>query len=138
MSRRANILLLLALAAGVAYGWFGVPSLLPFADGIDATAEEPEGQVLSEADQIRFRMQSLILGMDNDEAGRVLFLHNMPASIRVLERSSWYRLFNIDKSHTLLLQYAWNGGLVAAELFDGEQAVARFPTATMIKRNSGG
>jgi hypothetical protein len=45
MSRRVNMVLLLVLALGVAYGRLGVPSLLTFSsDDPGATAEEAAGQ----------------------------------------------------------------------------------------------
>jgi multidrug resistance efflux pump len=44
MSRRANILLLLALAIAVAYGRFGVPLLLPMINDTQAWFEEPESE----------------------------------------------------------------------------------------------
>ena len=75
MSRRANILLLLALVIGIAYGRFGIPFLLPLvSDGIEETVEEPLGQVFSEADDIRFRMLSLKEGMTSDEVEKWLGL----------------------------------------------------------------
>jgi hypothetical protein len=129
MSRRANILLLLALAAGVVYGWFGVPFLLPLvSDGIEATVEEPPGQVFSEADEIRFRMLSLKTGMDFDEIARVL---GRPVLLRGHWSFGvyWFGWIQIDPNQTLLLSVGRTEGLFTAELHNSKQVVATMPVS---------
>jgi hypothetical protein len=57
MSRRVNILLVLALAIGIAYGRFGVPLLLPMIDAPQPMFEEPESQVSQVDDIARARAE---------------------------------------------------------------------------------
>lgn len=127
MSRRTTILLLLVMAAGVAYGYFGVPFLLPFvSDHVEAAVEEPAGQRVSEVDEIRFRMLLLKPGMDSREVDRVLGLANkLFAAGR--SSNSWTCVYKIGPNHTLFLQYLGEEGLLAATLHDSKQLVARMP-----------
>jgi hypothetical protein len=80
MSRHTNLLLVLALAVGVAYGWFGVPFFLTIlADDTEAVTEELPDQRLSaveqaEVDDLRSRMLSLKAGMGEHKVSKVLGL----------------------------------------------------------------
>jgi hypothetical protein len=135
-----NILLLLALAAGVAYGWLALPLLLPLvSDDVEAAVEESEWQRLSEADKIRLRMSSLKVGMDSDEVRRVLDLADkIPYA---MSRSSNHStcVYEIRPNHTLFLRDILDEGLLDAELHDGKQVVARMsaPKTPSAKKTPG-
>jgi hypothetical protein len=127
MSRRANIILLLALAAGVAYGGFGVPLL---SDDTEAVVEESGGQVLSEADEIRLQMPRLKPGMNQGEAEKVLGLDNKPRAFFGFGgfSSSYGMTYHIDQRHTLTLLFDRpTGSVTTAKLYDGERLVLAFP-----------
>jgi hypothetical protein len=116
MSRRANILLVLALAAGIAYGYFGVPFLLPLvADDVEATVEEPNGQRISDLDETRFRLQRLRPGMTGKEVAKVLDLPYNPHPYSIGSRCWNSFNYGIDQSHYLHLDFGPTG-LVTAEL----------------------
>jgi hypothetical protein len=74
VSRRTNILLMVALATGVLYGYFGVPFFLPLVSDELPMAEEPECPTLSEVEDIRLRMLLLKRGMKHSDAEEVLGL----------------------------------------------------------------
>jgi len=122
VSRRVNILLLLALAIGVAYGRFGVPFFA--ATGSEAMVEEPEEQCLSEANAIRFRMELLKPGMDHDAVRKVLGLTGKADTV-----TTYYHVihcYQLRPHHTLYVGCIGNG-LFTAELCDGDQLVVRAP-----------
>jgi hypothetical protein len=118
MSRRANILLLLALAAGIGYGYFGVPFLLPFvAEQVEDVAEEPVVGVISEAHNMQCRMLSLRPGMKGADVHRVLGLANTPF---ILGRSDAFGaevLYRVGESYILQLSYDRNMVLMSVKLY---------------------
>jgi hypothetical protein len=124
MSRRTNILLLLALTSGLAYGYFGVPFLLPLvSDGIEETVEEPPGQVFSEADEIHLRLLSLKGGMTSDEVEKWLGLNKK----HLVWFDSWTDYCQIDQGHVVVLRYRFflgALGLSTAELHNRDRLVA--------------
>jgi hypothetical protein len=122
VSRRANILLLLALAVGVAYGRFGVPFLA--AIGSEAVVEEPEEQCLPEADAIGFRMKLLKSGMDHDEVRKVLGLTGQPHTVSTLYNV--IHCYPVRPHHNLYVGCIGNS-LFTAELYDRHQLVVRAP-----------
>jgi hypothetical protein len=117
MSRRTNILLILALAAIVAYGRFGVPFFLPM---VSDDAPVDEGQPVSEADEVRHRMRLLRPGAHECDVERILGLADKPPP-------ALNGVYVLDPNYVLWLTYDRNQGLVRAELYQGEQLVRRGP-----------
>jgi hypothetical protein len=144
MSRRANILLLVALAAGVTYGWFGVPLFLPMiSDDTEAIVEE-RGQPRSEVDEVRFRMLLLKRGMKHSDAEEVLGLASGTGTIGMggsftfasdnPSSSDYLVIYQLGHGHTLCLEYTRSGGLVAADLRSGQQVVASMREPTFSRK----
>jgi hypothetical protein len=132
MSRRMNILLLLTLAAGVAYGWLGVPFLLPFvSDEIEEAVEEPQGQLYPEIEEMRVRMLALKVGMAHGDVAKVLDLASKSSGCFSGDGNSWMTFYYVRPKHKLWLRFSKVNTLLWAELCSDEQVVARFPAATM-------
>jgi hypothetical protein len=134
MSRRANILVLAALALGVAYGGFGISFLLPtISDDMEAMVEATEAPVPPEIDYIRSRMLSLKKGMTFEEAERVLGLVDK-FTLEALTPFGWIVVgYEIDGMHVVLRLFlsfgdrgVTSGWLEGAELYQGARVVARF------------
>jgi hypothetical protein len=117
MPRRANILLLLALAAGVAYGRFGLPFLLAIGSDDDgAMFHEADLQSRLKADKIYFRMFLLKPGMEEDEVKRVLGLLEQSPADAARSGNLQVDKYEIDRRHALWLHYDYNRILIKAEL----------------------
>ena len=123
MPQRTNLLLILALAAGVAYGGFGVPYFLA-----RDSVEEPEEQPLSVAQKIHFRMGLLGPGMDSVQAKKVLGIDHVTAGLIIEypgEPAFARRLhYRIDQKHDLFLDYDNTFTLCAALLREGDREMA--------------
>jgi hypothetical protein len=90
--------------------------LLPlFSDDVEAAVEEPQGQRLSELDEIRRSMHRLRQGMKEHDVEKVLILTSTPPiASRTLYTLT--RRHVIDREHILWLTYGRYGGLINAEL----------------------
>jgi hypothetical protein len=133
VSRRTNMLLILALAVGVAYGRFAIPFFLPLvSDHTEALVEEQDAQALSEVDDIRLRIPSLKPGMCSGEVDKLLDLankHSFLSGCLESDNTMWMsECYPIGQRHALHLKYV-SSRVVSAELRDGEQVVARVPAA---------
>jgi hypothetical protein len=145
VSRRANILLLLTLAAGVAYGWFGVPFFLTIlADDSEGVTEELGDHRLSEVEQaevddLRCRMLSLKTGMDKQKVSKVLGLLIYATLAYEFDSNGgdgwppWSEdLYRVGQRHALMLRYDYRG-LGLAELHNRDGLVARVPSASTVR-----
>jgi len=117
------MLLVFALAAGVAYGYFGVPIFLAMSPG-DDTASVVEEHRLSDDEDLRFRVQLLRTGMDHGQVERVLGRHTEEWFFRT---GGFHGKTYVINQYTLCCYYSCDK-LVMAELRNAQlQLVVRVP-----------
>jgi hypothetical protein len=123
MSRRTNILLVIALATGAVYGWLGVPFLLPLVSDDIQVAEDDLARGLSPVEELIFQMEQLRSGMvykplRKSEVGRVLGLASFQCDGCFSSGNTCITVYTIDSSHRLFLTIHLDSTYEAV-LYDG-------------------
>jgi hypothetical protein len=135
MSRRANILVLLALTIGIVYACFAVPFLSPLIpDSPEAPIARPDVPPISDLDEIRYRLLLLKPGMKAREVHQVF--DELLADKLVQKTGNALigvtSIYRIGPDLTLNLRTARDEGLSEAEIRNGDKVVARMPSETSL------